>query len=153
MRTGRMTSDGLWFAGALIEGDIDMSTRDKWNELMADNELIRTGAGRYAIVSRSLNKAEREAAIARQADANELPPEVTAIRERGRINRLKLDKRNEDRDEIRRVFNLKTELFNKGEITMDEALDALLGAKWDAELEPFRYAGDGAPVRWLHQVI
>ena len=40
-----------------------------------------------------------------------------------------------------------------GEITMDEALDALLGAKWDAELEPFRHAGDGAPVRWLHQVI
>ena len=23
---------------------------------------------------------------------------------------------------------------------------------WDAELEPFRYAGDGAPVRWLHKV-
>ena len=23
----------------------------------------------------------------------------------------------------------------------------------DAELEPFRHAGDGAPVRWLHQVI
>ena len=41
----------------------------------------------------------------------------------------------------------------KGEITMDEALDALLGAKWDAELETFRHAGDGAPVRWLHQVI
>jgi hypothetical protein len=40
-----------------------------------------------------------------------------------------------------------------GEITMDEALDGLLGAKWDAELEPFRHAGDGAPVRWLHQVI
>lgn len=28
----------------------------------------------------------------------------------------------------------------------------LLGAEWDAELEPFRYAGDGATVRWLHQV-
>lgn len=40
-----------------------------------------------------------------------------------------------------------------GEITMDQALDGLLGAKWDAELEPFRHAGDGAPVRWLHQVI
>ena len=24
---------------------------------------------------------------------------------------------------------------------------------WDDELEPFRYAGDGAPVRWLHQVV
>jgi Protein of unknown function (DUF3145) len=29
----------------------------------------------------------------------------------------------------------------------------LLGTRWDEELEPFRYAGDGAPVRWLHQVV
>lgn len=29
-------------------------------------------------------------------------------------------------------------------------LDRLIGAPWDAELEPFRCAGDGAPVRWLH---
>lgn len=28
----------------------------------------------------------------------------------------------------------------------------LLGADWDEELEPFRYAGDGASVRWLHRV-
>lgn len=41
----------------------------------------------------------------------------------------------------------------RGEISMDQALDGLLGAKWDAELEPFRHAGEGAPVRWLHQVI
>ncbi len=40
-----------------------------------------------------------------------------------------------------------------GQITMELALEGLLGAKWDAELEPFRHAGDGAPVRWLHQVI
>jgi hypothetical protein len=33
------------------------------------------------------------------------------------------------------------------------ALDALLGKAWDDELETFRHAGDGAPVRWLHQVI
>jgi Protein of unknown function (DUF3145) len=32
------------------------------------------------------------------------------------------------------------------------ALEQALGAAWDAELEPFRYAGDGAPVRWLHRV-
>ena len=32
-------------------------------------------------------------------------------------------------------------------------LEKLLGKPWDAELEPFRYAGDGAPVRWLHQVV
>ena len=31
-------------------------------------------------------------------------------------------------------------------------LDLALGRAWDDELEPFRYAGDGAPVRWLHQV-
>ncbi|GAA3602993.1 DUF3145 domain-containing protein [Microlunatus ginsengisoli] len=34
-----------------------------------------------------------------------------------------------------------------------DALADLLGSGWDAELEPFRYAGDGAPVRWLHQVV
>lgn len=32
-------------------------------------------------------------------------------------------------------------------------LDALLGGPWDAELEPFREAGEGAPVTWLHQVV
>jgi len=32
-------------------------------------------------------------------------------------------------------------------------LQALLGKPWDDELESFRYAGDGAPVRWLHQVV
>lgn len=31
-------------------------------------------------------------------------------------------------------------------------LDALLGSAWDAELEPFRYAGQGAQVRYLHRV-
>ncbi|CAM3673121.1 DUF3145 domain-containing protein [Nocardiopsis rhodophaea] len=31
-----------------------------------------------------------------------------------------------------------------------EELDRLTGRVWDEELEPFRYAGDGAPVRWLH---
>lgn len=33
-----------------------------------------------------------------------------------------------------------------------EAIDSVLGTAWDRELEPFRYAGDGMPVRWLHQV-
>jgi hypothetical protein len=32
-------------------------------------------------------------------------------------------------------------------------LDALLGSAWDDELEPFREAGEGAPVTWLHQVV
>ena len=35
---------------------------------------------------------------------------------------------------------------------MGEMLEELLGLDWDRELEPFRYAGDGAPVRWLHKV-
>jgi len=34
-----------------------------------------------------------------------------------------------------------------------EAIEELLGQPWDSELEPFRYAGDGAPVRWLHKVV
>ncbi len=32
-------------------------------------------------------------------------------------------------------------------------VDKLLGKPWDDELETFRWAGDGAPVRWLHQVV
>lgn len=36
--------------------------------------------------------------------------------------------------------------------SVGEAVDAVLGQAWDHELEPFRRAGDGAPVRWLHQV-
>jgi len=34
-----------------------------------------------------------------------------------------------------------------------QEMQELLGKAWDEELEPFRYAGDGAPVRWLHQVV
>jgi hypothetical protein len=33
-----------------------------------------------------------------------------------------------------------------------EVIDQVLGSPWDLELEPFRYAGEGVPVRWLHQV-
>lgn len=32
-------------------------------------------------------------------------------------------------------------------------LDMLLGSAWDDELEPYREAGEGAPVTWLHQVV
>lgn len=35
---------------------------------------------------------------------------------------------------------------------LQAALEELLGTAWDRELEVFRYAGDGAPVRWLHKV-
>ena len=38
-----------------------------------------------------------------------------------------------------------------------EKLEALmqraLGEAWDNELEAFRYAGDGAPVRWLTTAV
>jgi hypothetical protein len=40
-----------------------------------------------------------------------------------------------------------------GETTLEVEIDRLLGKPWDDELETFRYAGDGAPVRWLHQVV
>jgi hypothetical protein len=36
--------------------------------------------------------------------------------------------------------------------TLEVELDTVLGGDWDRELEPFRYAGEGAPVRWLHKV-
>jgi hypothetical protein len=34
--------------------------------------------------------------------------------------------------------------------SLEDELDRLLGRAWDAELEPFRCAAEGAPVRWLH---
>ena len=34
--------------------------------------------------------------------------------------------------------------------TLEEELSRLLGEPWDFELEPFRCAADGAPVRWLN---
>jgi hypothetical protein len=40
-----------------------------------------------------------------------------------------------------------------GDTTIELEIDKLLGKPWDDELETFRYAGDGAPVRWLHQVV
>ncbi|MCW2768725.1 MAG: hypothetical protein JWR27_158 [Aeromicrobium sp.] len=49
-----------------------------------------------------------------------------------------------------KAFRVKAAL---GDVDIETALDGLLGVAWDAELEPFRHAGDGAPVRWLHKVI
>jgi hypothetical protein len=40
-----------------------------------------------------------------------------------------------------------------GESALDIEIDRLLGKPWDDELETFRHAGEGAPVRWLHQVV
>lgn len=37
-------------------------------------------------------------------------------------------------------------------IELHRELRLALGQAWDDELEPFRYAGDGAPVRWPHKV-
>ena len=40
-------------------------------------------------------------------------------------------------------------LANAG-ASLEHELDRLLGTAWDYELEPFRRAADGAPVRWLN---
>lgn len=40
-----------------------------------------------------------------------------------------------------------------GEATLEIEIGRLLGKPWDDHLETFRHAGDGAPVRWLHQVV
>jgi hypothetical protein len=37
-----------------------------------------------------------------------------------------------------------------GKSRLEHELERLMGTPWDHELEPFRRAGDGAPVRWLH---
>ncbi|MFT4295826.1 MAG: DUF3145 domain-containing protein [Micropruina sp.] len=36
---------------------------------------------------------------------------------------------------------------------LHQGIADLLGTAWDDELEVFRQAGDGADVRWLHQVV
>ena len=41
----------------------------------------------------------------------------------------------------------------RGETDLEAEIAKLLGKPWDDELEPFSYAGEGAPVRWLHQVV
>lgn len=41
----------------------------------------------------------------------------------------------------------------QGRVVLEEELDRLLGKQWDEELESFRYAGEGAPVRWLHAAV
>ncbi len=58
-------------------------------------------------------------------------------------------------DSLVREDRLRAALFRAaGEsgTDLETELMHLLGKPWDDELEPFRYAGDGAPVRWLHQV-
>lgn len=40
-----------------------------------------------------------------------------------------------------------------GESELEAEIAKLLGKPWDDELESFRHAGEGAPVRWLHQVV
>jgi len=40
-----------------------------------------------------------------------------------------------------------------GDLPLLGEIDKLLGKVWDEALEPFRYAGDGAPVKWLHHVV
>jgi hypothetical protein len=40
-----------------------------------------------------------------------------------------------------------------GVASLEDELDLLLGTAWDNELEPFRRAADGAPVRWLNAML
>jgi hypothetical protein len=40
-----------------------------------------------------------------------------------------------------------------GGLPLLSEVDKLLGKEWDELLEPFRQAGEGAPVRWLHHVV
>jgi len=41
-------------------------------------------------------------------------------------------------------------IASTGTTVLDTELERLLGTAWDNELEPFRRASDGAPVRWLN---
>lgn len=41
---------------------------------------------------------------------------------------------------------------SRGQESFAHRVDQLLGKAWDEALEPYRRAGDGAPVTWLHRV-
>jgi hypothetical protein len=42
---------------------------------------------------------------------------------------------------------------SKSTADFEHGIAELLGSAWDAELEPYRLGGDGAPVTLLHQVV
>ena len=48
---------------------------------------------------------------------------------------------------------LRALLARTGALQFAHGIDTLLGSAWDAELEPYREGGDGAPVTVLHQVV
>ena len=45
-----------------------------------------------------------------------------------------------------------TMALQAGVASLEDELTRLLGTAWDNELEPFRRAADGAPVRWLSAI-
>ncbi|MGE3285454.1 MAG: DUF3145 domain-containing protein [Pseudonocardia sp.] len=47
---------------------------------------------------------------------------------------------------------LRTLLSGVPPVQVPGRIREMLGTAWDEALEPFRFAGDGAPVTWLHQV-
>ncbi len=51
-------------------------------------------------------------------------------------------------DRLRSVMMLASRGAANG--SLEDELSRLLGTAWDNELEPFRRAADGAPVRWLN---
>jgi hypothetical protein len=48
-----------------------------------------------------------------------------------------------------RLRTVLTRAAQAGPASVEDELSRLLGTAWDNELEPFRRAADGAPVRWL----
>ena len=44
---------------------------------------------------------------------------------------------------------LRAVMARAGQVSLEDEVTRLLGTAWDNELEPFRRAADGAPVRWL----
>ena len=56
-------------------------------------------------------------------------------------------------DTASRERRLRTLLATAQGPQLAHGIDALLGSAWDDELEPYREAGEGAPVTWLHQVV
>jgi hypothetical protein len=43
------------------------------------------------------------------------------------------------------------ERAGRAQVSVEAEIAGVLGMAWDEELEPFRQAGDGSPIRWLNQ--
>ena len=67
-----------------------------------------------------------------------------------RAGLVAVDSADDDEDGLARLRELHGPRHPALGGSLEDELALLLGQPWDDELEPFRHAAEGAPVRWLH---